>query len=67
MTWTTLFFCNLLFGILCVILAKKKQKPALFWFLLSVPLGVIALFALLALPDETTPEEVQEGPEQTGK
>ena len=37
-------------AILSIILAKKKHRPALMWFLLTLPFGVVALFVLLALP-----------------
>jgi len=52
MILTTILFCNFITGILSVILALKRKKPPLVWFLLSLPLGVLALFLLLALPDE---------------
>jgi hypothetical protein len=52
MFWTTLLFCNVVTGVLSVILARKYKKSALFWFLLTLPLGVLALFLLLALPEE---------------
>jgi hypothetical protein len=52
MHWiTTLLFCNLCSAVLCIILAKKKRRSGLAWFLLSLPLGVLALFLLLGLPD----------------
>ena len=50
MPWLTIIFCNLCTGILCIILARKKGRPVHHWFLLALPLGVIALFPLLALP-----------------
>jgi hypothetical protein len=48
--WATLIFCNLCTAILCVILARKKKRAVHHWFLLALPLGVLALFILLALP-----------------
>lgn len=50
MPWATILFCNLCTGILCVILARKKGRAVHRWFLLALPLGVLALFILLALP-----------------
>jgi hypothetical protein len=50
MTWVTLLFCNFCAGILSIILARKKNRPPLPWFLATLPLGILALFALLALP-----------------
>jgi hypothetical protein len=50
MTWVTIIFCNFCSGILCIILARKKHRALLPWFLLALPVGVLALFALLALP-----------------
>jgi len=50
MTWITLLFCNFCTGILSIILARKKNRAALPWFLATLPLGILALFALLALP-----------------
>ena len=50
MTWVTILFCNFCTGILSIILARKKHRAALPWFLVTLPLGVIALFILLALP-----------------
>jgi len=52
MIWTTILFCNVVTGILSVILARKRKKPVLFWFLLTIPLGVAALFLLLAIPEK---------------
>ncbi len=51
---TTLLFCHLLYGLLCAILARKRNRSGWLWFGLSVPLGPIALFLLLALPAATT-------------
>jgi len=51
MLWPTLLFCNLLSGILCVILTRKLGKPSLPWFLLCVPFGVLVLFVLLYLQE----------------
>jgi hypothetical protein len=51
MIWTTLLFCNAVTGILSLILANKRKRSPLLWFMLTLPLGVIALFLLLALPD----------------
>ena len=50
MAWVTILFCNFCTAILSIILAKKKHRPALMWFLVTLPFGVIALFVLLALP-----------------
>ena len=50
MTWVTILFCNFCTGILSIILARKKNRAPLLWFLLTLPLGVLALFILLALP-----------------
>ena len=50
MAWLTILFCNFCTAILSVILARKKQRAPLTWFLLTLPFGVLALFALLALP-----------------
>ena len=50
MTWVTILFCNFCTGILSIILARKKKRAPLHWFLLTLPLGVLALFILLALP-----------------
>jgi hypothetical protein len=50
MSWVTFFFCNFCTGILSIILARKKNRAPLRWFLLTIPLGVLALFFLLALP-----------------
>ena len=50
MTWVTFLFCNFCTGILSIILARKKHRAALPWFLVTLPLGVAALFVLLALP-----------------
>ena len=50
MAWVTILFCNFCTGILCIILARKKHRPPLMWFLVTLPFGVIALFVLLALP-----------------
>ena len=62
MAWLTLLFCNFCTAILSIILARKKQRAPLTWFLLTLPLGVLALFVLLALPtghgpDGPVPEE----------
>jgi hypothetical protein len=59
MIWTTLLFCNAVTGILSLILANKRNRSLLFWFLLTLPLGVIALFLLLAIPD--TPPALPHG------
>ena len=50
MAWVTILFCNFCTAILSIILAKKKHRAALPWFLVTLPLGVVALFVLLALP-----------------
>ena len=50
MVWVTILFCNFCTGILSIILARKKHRAPLRWFLLTLPLGVLALFILLALP-----------------
>ena len=47
MLLSTLLFCHLLCGILCAILARRLGKPALQWFLLAIPFGVLTLFFLL--------------------
>ena len=49
MAWVTILFCNFCTGILSIILARKKHRPSLMWFLLTLPFGVVALFVLLAL------------------
>jgi len=54
MIWTTLLFCNAVTGILSLILARKRKRPLLFWFLATLPFGVGALFVLLALPSRGT-------------
>ncbi len=50
MAWLTILFCNFCTGILSIILARKKHRASLTWFLVTLPLGVLALFLLLALP-----------------
>ena len=50
MAWLTILFCNFCTAILSVILARKKRRTPLPWFLVTLPLGVLALFVLLALP-----------------
>lgn len=50
MTWVTLLFCHFCTGILNIILSRKKNRALLPWFLVTLPLGVLALFLLLALP-----------------
>ena len=50
MAWVTILFCNFCTCILSIILARKKHRPSLMWFLLTLPFGVVALFVLLALP-----------------
>lgn len=52
MAWFTILFCNFCTAVLSVILAQKKRRAPLPWFLLTLPLGVLALFILLALPPE---------------
>ena len=52
MAWVTILFCNFCTAILSIILAKKKHRPILMWFLLTLPFGVVALFVLLALPEQ---------------
>ena len=62
MAWVTILFCNFCTGILSIILARKKHRPSLMWFLVTLPLGVVALFVLLALPaveEDGTQEEVE--------
>lgn len=56
MAWVTILFCNFCTAILSIILARKKHRTPLIWFLLTLPLGVAALFVLLALP--ANPEDV---------
>ena len=53
MIWTTILFCNLLSGILCIILAKQRNRSVLSWFLAAIPFGILALFVLLCLPENT--------------
>jgi hypothetical protein len=48
--WVTFLFCNFCAGILSIILARKKNRSPLPWFLLTLPFGVLTLFLLLALP-----------------
>jgi len=50
MAWVTILFCNFCTGILSIILARKKHRTPLTWFLVTLPFGVVALFVLLALP-----------------
>ena len=50
MNWVTVAFCNAGCAILCIILARKKNRAPLAWFLLAFPAGFLALFLLLALP-----------------
>jgi ABC-type transport system involved in cytochrome c biogenesis permease subunit len=50
MAWVTILFCNFCTGILSIILARKKARDPVRWFLVTLPLGVLALFVLLALP-----------------
>lgn len=47
---TTLFFCHLLYGLLCAILGRKRNRSGWGWFALALPFGALALFVLLALP-----------------
>ena len=58
MAWVTILFCNFCTGILSIILARKKHRRSLMWFLLTLPFGVVALFVLLALP--ANPEDDSE-------
>ena len=51
MIWTTLLFCHFATAIVAAILAKNRRRRAPRWFLLTLPLGVLTLFLLLALPD----------------
>lgn len=51
MIWTTILFCNFLFGILCIILAKKQNRSVPVWFLLAIPFGILATFTLLYLQE----------------
>ncbi len=62
MFWTTLVFCNLVSGILCVVLARKHGGSALHWFLLAIPLGVLALFLQLYLHERSQSSE-EKGPQ----
>jgi hypothetical protein len=48
--WVTFIFCNFCAGILSIILARKKNRAPLPWFLLTLPFGVLTIFLLLALP-----------------
>jgi len=50
MVWVTILFCNFCTAILSFILARKKHRPPLMWFLVTLPFGVVALFVLLAFP-----------------
>lgn len=50
MPWLTILFCHFCTAVLSVILARKKSREPLRWFLATLPLGVLALFLLLALP-----------------
>ena len=50
MVWVTILFCNFCTGVLSIILARKKHRAQLKWFLVTLPFGVVALFVLLALP-----------------
>ena len=65
MTWFTILFCNVLSAGLCFILAKKRNSPplglsAVQWFLIGIPLGIVALLAMLAMPDKPEAENPQE-------
>ena len=51
MAWLTILFCNFCTGILSIILARKKHRAPIPWFLVTLPFGVAALFVLLALPE----------------
>jgi hypothetical protein len=51
MPWVTILFCNFCVGILSMILARKKHRKPLPWFFLTLPLGVLVIFILLALPE----------------
>jgi len=62
MTWVTIIFCNFCSGILCIILASKKRRAPLPWFLLALPAGVLALFVLLALPARSN-RDAKENPQ----
>ncbi|MEW6443476.1 MAG: hypothetical protein AB1640_21260 [bacterium] len=50
MPLSTLLFCHVLYGIVCAILARKRNRSKLQWFALALPFGVLALFVLLLLP-----------------
>ncbi len=50
MAWLTILFCNFCTGILTIILARNKHRASLTWFLVTLLVGVPALFVLLALP-----------------
>jgi|GEM_PF-2083723 len=50
---TTLFFCHLLYGLLCAILGRKRNRSGWGWFVLALPFGALALFVLLVLPAST--------------
>jgi hypothetical protein len=56
MPWLTILFCNFCIGILTMILARKKRRKPLPWFFLTLPLGVLVIFLLLALPENQEPE-----------
>ena len=58
----TYFFCTALAGILCIILAKAKNRSATLWFFLSIPFGLLTLFILLLIkPGEAEPGKEDEG------
>lgn len=61
MTWVTLLFCNFCTGILSIILARKKNREPLPWFLATLPLGILTLFLLLALPAHPANETESKG------
>ena len=58
MNWVTFIFCNFCAGILSIILARKKNRAPLPWFLFTLPFGVLTLFLLLALP--ANPKDARE-------
>jgi uncharacterized membrane protein len=65
MPWVTILFCHFCVGILSMILARKKHRSPLPWFFLTLPLGVLVIFLLLALPENQGSGVRGQGSEET--